>query len=238
MRKYILALAIAFAVLLVSIPLWIVSGVALESRQPTPYPMAQPTATYRAAPGWDDIRVEPSVRTAVGSGVPAFERWYRDAGNTTNGVYCYSFTDESIAGNEKEIFFSLQMPHAWRLGSAIHMHTHWVGASTVATSTVVWGLEYTWAEPITGLFTNTTTITTTNREGGGINTTQYVHNLTEFATITPTVNSDNVSTVMLARLYRNSSIATDTYTDKACLLYIDAHFINDSPSGSIGEYSK
>ena len=233
MRKYILTLAIAISVLLVSIPLWIVSGVALESRAPTAHPIAQPTATYRVAPGWEDMRVEPVVRTTAGN-YPSFDLWY---GNTR----CYTFDDVGVA-QEKEIFFTLQMPHSWRLGSPIHPHVHWSGSLTGGsiTTDVTWVMEYTFAEPLTGVFTDTTTIITgTLKETFVPTTTKYVHNLTELTpVITPTTNSDNVSSILLARVRRASASATDVYTGSACLLYLDFHYVDDSPSGSIGEYSK
>lgn len=229
MKNALTILAVSLMFLALAAPLWIISGVALESRQPTPYPLAQPTATYRTAPGWDDLRVEPVART-TGANAPAFNLWY---GNTR----CYDFDDSA---NEKEIFFTAQMPHAWRLGSAVHPHVHWVGNSTVNNGDVTWVMEYTWAAPLTGVFTATTSIITgTLKETGIATTTQYLHNITELGIITPTTNSNNVSTVMMARLKRASTQTSDTYNSgTACLLYIDLHYINDSPSGSISEYLK
>jgi hypothetical protein len=59
----------------------------------------------------EDLRIEPQART-TGVNVPTFEKWYDDAAGTSRGVYLYSF-DDAIASSEKEIFFTMQMPHAW-----------------------------------------------------------------------------------------------------------------------------
>ncbi len=49
--------------------------------------------------------------------------------------------------------------------------------------------------------------------------------------------ADGLSSILIGRLFRNSSAAGDTYTDKVGLLYIDAHYQINS-LGSTDEYTK
>lgn len=228
MDKTKIAIGLSVIALLMVIPLWLLP---IPQQQGSPTPLVLGTPSARFGISWEDLRVAPNVRQAAGTGVPAFETWIGGA------LRCYSFTDEAVAGNQKEVFMFVQMPHSWRLGTAIHPHVHWIGDTTVTTSTVAWGIEYSWAEPY-GTFTSTTTIiTATAKEDGDINTTALKHYITELGIITPTAENDNVSTIMVARLYRNSAIATDTYTGKACMAFFDIHYLADS-IGSISEYNK
>lgn len=186
---------------------------------------------------YEDIRVEPVTRTGVNN--PAFEQWYDDSGigdtGTTRGVYLYTFGNEVVA-QEKEIHFTMQMPHAWD-GGVIHMHLHWISKTTAVNSKVRWGLEYTMVEP-NAVFGATAAIvyadTPISTDTG---TTAGKHQITEFADITPTTSQDGLSTIIIGRIFRNSSNAADTYTGDVGLLYIDAHYQLNS-LGSDQEYVK
>ena len=188
------------------------------------------------ATAWTDLRIEPSVRQAAGVGVPTFEKYFDDAPGTSRGVFLYSFTDESVAGNEKEVFFTMQMPHEWN-GGDISMHVHFVPAATVNSSDIIWGLEYAW-KSIGEVFGDTLIIqSSTTLRPDDANITAGKHYVAEFADISPGATADDISSILMGRLFRNSSDAGDTYTDKAGLLYIDAHFEVDS-FGSAEEYIK
>ena len=186
---------------------------------------------------WEDLRVEPVART-TGTNAPTFEKWYDDAAGTSRGVYLYSF-DDAAAGSEKEIFFTMQLPHAWA-GTAISMHVHWVGSHDDTTADPRWGLEYTWRE-VGQLFNNTTTIysegTHITFEGNDPDVTAGYHYITEFNDLSTVTG---ISSVLIGRLFRNSSDAGDTYNvsgNKCGLLYIDAHYEVNS-FGSNTEYTK
>lgn len=180
---------------------------------------------------WDDIRIEPSVRSS-GTNVPAFSQWFTN-GAGSRGIYLYTF-DNAVDASEKEVHFTCQLPHAWA-GTPIHIHVHWIAATTAASSKVRWGLEYSWAEPLTA-FGNTALIYATDPEGGDTGTTQYKHMITEFANLTPSTAQDGFSSTLICRLWRDSSDAADTYTNSVGLLYIDAH-IELNKMGSNDEYS-
>lgn len=184
---------------------------------------------------WDDLRIEPIART-TGTNAPTFEKWFDNVAGTSRGVYLYSFPDEAIAGNQKEIFFTMQMPHGWD-GGNIDIHVHWVGASTVNTSDVLWGLEYTWKD-IGEVFGDTTEVSSSLvLTPDDANITAGKHYISSFSVLTPGTTADGLSSILIGRLFRNSSDASDTYTDKVGLLYIDAHYQINS-IGSTDEYSK
>jgi hypothetical protein len=92
--------------------------------------------TYGKNIGRDDLRIEPVART-TGNNAPTFEKRYDDVAGTSRGVYLYSFDDATLA-NEKEIFFTMQMPHDWKLGNDISFHVHRVGSVADTTSTPYW----------------------------------------------------------------------------------------------------
>jgi hypothetical protein len=188
---------------------------------------------------WDDLRVEPVARN-TGANAPSFEKW-KDNGSSSRGVYLYSF-DDVVAGLEKEVFFQMQLPHSWDSG-AIYLHVHWIGDTADTTSAPRWGLEYTWAE-VGATFSDTTIVYSdgSNYIAGGTDAdiTAYRHYVSKFASITPSSSQDTISSILIGRLFRNSSSASDTYdvaNNKCGLLYIDAHFQINS-IGSTDEYTK
>lgn len=139
-----------------------------------------------------------------------------------------AFSYQSVAGNEQQVYFCAQLPHSYRLGSTIHPHVHWVPAvnTTDATEGVRWGLEYEWVS-IGGTFSSTNTIygLETLTKGACINT----HQITSFSAITG--SGKGISSMLVCRLFRNSSNGADTYDGAgatALLLEIDFHFEADT----------
>lgn len=201
-------------------------------------------AVYSGTPTlghWEDLRIEPTVRGA-GARNPSFEKYFDNAAGTSIGVFLYSF-DDVAAASEKEVFFTMQMPHSWRQGTPIHLHCHWVGTSNDTTATPRWGLEYAFKD-IGQTFGDTTTIYATGNimDNGLVDAdiTAGRHYLTEFEAINPDSTCDNVSAILIGRVFRNSSAAADTYNvagNKCGLLYIDAHYLVED-MGSINEYYK
>jgi len=93
------------------------------------------------ASGWADLRVEPVIKIA-GVNDPTYTAWFTN-GAGSRGVFLYNFTDV-ITASEKEITFSVQMPHSWK-GTAIYPHVHWTPSIAGIGQRPVWGLEYTWS---------------------------------------------------------------------------------------------
>ena len=191
---------------------------------------------------FDDLRIEPVART-TGTNAPTFEKWYDDLAGTSRGVYLYSF-DDAAANAEKEIFFTMQMPHTWKEGSTIHLHVHWVGAVNDTTADPRWAVEYIWKD-IGQVFGDSVIIYSdgTHVDGSGspdASVTANKHYITHLADIVPDATQNNLSSILIGRLFRNSSDAGDTYNAggaKCGLLYIDAHIEIDS-FGSESEYIK
>ena len=175
---------------------------------------------------YEDLRIEPVARN-TGSKAPTFTLW-------KGGLYLYDFDDAALA-SEKEIFFTVQMSHTWKEGTAVEPHVHWVNKTAGTAGQVVgWGLEYS-KSSIGGTFPAPTTIYGTTLAGGGDITVADEHLISDFPSIDMT--GDTISTIMVCRLFRNSSDAADTYTGTAGLLYIDWHYERNS-LGSREEYVK
>jgi hypothetical protein len=169
---------------------------------------------------WDDLRVPMTSTKLGGTRDPGFEVFKKNAAGTSQGVFLYWFD----SGTEEEIYFAAQMPHGWDR-SPISPHVHWVPKTTAdgspATQTVIWGLEYAWAE-IGAVFTTTTIITAAAHEPSDANIVAGKHYLTPFADISATASTDGLSSMLVCRLFRDA--ANDTYENDAGLLEIDFHF--------------
>lgn len=175
---------------------------------------------------FDDLRIEPTTRN-TGAKAPAFINWI-------GGLYLYDF-DNAALSSEKEIFFTVQLPHTWKEGTAVEPHVHWVNKSAGTAGQVVrWGLEYS-KQNIGGAFAAPTTVYGTTIAGGADITVANSHAITDFDAIDMT--GETISTIIVCRLFRNSSDAADTYAGTAGLLYIDWHYEINS-MGSRQEYIK
>ncbi len=182
---------------------------------------------------FDDLRVAPNAR-ATGPTVPTFGRVQRDLAGTSNGVYLYQF-DNAAAGSEKEVHFQMQMPHGKLLGSAINVHVHWLPVTAgTAGHTIRWGLEYTWAH-VGESFPVTATVYGDTPVVGAIDVA-LSHCITPFPALTPPAGED-VSSILMCRLFRASANAADTATITAGVLFVDAHVEMDR-LGSRDEYEQ
>ena len=175
---------------------------------------------------WDDLRV-PLSGTKVGSAkIPGFEVFRKDTAGTSQGVYCYQFDTTS----EEELFFAVQLPHKYKLGTDLHPHIHWGVASTPAGGTTVrWGLEYSIANSF-DVFPATEMLYTVTTDP----VTQYKHHITEFGIISGSA-IDDVSTMLLCRVFRD--VANDDFAADAGAFEVDLHYEIDS-LGSRDEYIK
>lgn len=182
------------------------------------------TNSMRLSTSWDDLRV-PVTATNIGTANdPNFSQVLTN-GAGSQGVYTYLFD----ASAEEELFFNVQLPHAWKEGTDIEPHVHWFPTSA-DTGTVRWGLEYTWSS-VNGAFGNTTIIYTNDPADG----TAYKHQLADFSAISAT--GQTLSSMLMCRVFRDAGNVADTYTGDAGLLEIDFHHRIDS-LGSLSEYVK
>ena len=161
---------------------------------------------------------------------------------TTNTLGDSLIFDDAVTNSQKEVFFTMQMPHAWA-GTAVSIHVHWIGNLDDTTAAPIWGLEYTWAN-IGTVFGNSGIVYTDGKNytgaGDDADIVAFKHYISEFADITPTASQDGISSILIGRLFRRSGDASDTYDvagNKCGLLYIDAHY-EVNTLGSRAEYSK
>lgn len=134
------------------------------------------------------------------------------------------------------MYFTVQIPHSYKVGTNLYPHIHWTTKSGTPSGTdVVWGLEYTWMT-IGGTFGNTT-LSTGNTIIDAIGTPSGTgqHLITPLGTITGT--TQGISTIITCRLYRATSDSRDTFGSTTGLLGFDIHFEKDT-EGSRKEYEK
>jgi hypothetical protein len=172
----------------------------------------------QVTPRWTDLQVpESSFRNGVTA--PALTVF-------KGGTRLWAFSE----GDEVE--FTMQMPHSWKLGTAISPHIHCAFPNTNA-GNYVWGLEYTIAN-IGGVFGDTATLESAVTAAPGV---AFKHTLIE---LEPDVDMSGalaaLSTMLACRLYRKAGIA-GAYAADIFLLEADFHYQMDT-LGSAQEFIK
>jgi hypothetical protein len=179
---------------------------------------------------FDDMMVYPDATTRGGSNDPTWGK-FKDNGSGSQGVFLMWFDDDT----EQEVYFCMQIPHSYKVGSTLYPHVHWTTSSgTPTTTNVVWGLEYS-VVAIGGTYSTTTIITGNNILAAISPTGTGQHLITSLGTISGT--GLGISTVLVCRLYRKAGDALDTFSSSTGLLGVDFHFEKDT-EGSRGEYTK
>jgi hypothetical protein len=170
---------------------------------------------------WDDLRI-PGTSVRFGASSPDIAP-FLGAG----GLYLPAFDG---AGTSEQVFFTVQFPHGYKLGTDICPHVHW-SPTTADAGNVKWNLEYTWVE-IGGTFAASATIDVTDAASG----TAWDHQVAGFADINGS-GITTVSSMLVGRLYRDPTDGADTYGADASLLEIDFHHQIDT-IGSLQATSK
>lgn len=181
---------------------------------------------------FDDVMIFPDATSKSGSNPPVFGRFARDAAGTSQGVFLWMFSSST----EQEVYFTIQIPHSYKLGSDIYPHVHWTTVTGTPFGTdVVWSLEYT-VSAIGGIYSTTNTLTTNTVISA---CTPIVgpsqHLISSFSPISGT--GLGISTVLVCRLYRATGNNSDTFGNAVGLLGIDFHIEKDT-EGSRTEFSK
>lgn len=179
---------------------------------------------------WDDLRV--SVLATKGGGIqdPTWTQ-VRTNGAGSQGVYGWSFSQTT----EEEVFFDVQLPHTWEAGTELRPHVHWTHlvASPPGTTSVVWALEYTWANAVNppgNTFGQTSIVRGTQLVEAG---SQYKQFITDLTPLDGT--GKRLSSVLLCRLFREPTNVADTFAAGAIALSIDFHYLSNT-WGSVAEY--
>ena len=168
---------------------------------------------------WDDVRV-PGLLTKIGASAPTL------IAVSSSNLQVYAFDG---AATLEQVFFTIQMPHSYKLGTTIHPHVHWA-PTTASTGDVVWQLEYAMAD-INGTISSETLITATD----AASTVAWQHQYADVGNLTSTFS--DVSGIIMGRLYRDPSDGDDTFGNDAAFLEFDVHFEIDTV-GSRAETSK
>jgi hypothetical protein len=161
----------------------------------------------------DDLRVtidKGSNSAQLGSltGVSGPEIWFFRDGQ---GVEAMSFT--------------LQMPHNWVEGTTIYPHIHWTPRAT-ASGNMKWNLDYTWVN-IDGTFSAATTSSVVIT--GPFTANKHLLSDLTSGNVGIDATGKTVSSVLICRVWRDSSSGTDTYAGDAGGLSMDFHISIKNP---------
>ena len=123
-----------------------------------------------------------------------------------------------------------QLPHAWKEGSNIYPHIHWMPTDT-DDKNVYWRMEYKWVNVRDVEPALWTTVNIQSAAAGAAMT----HQLSSFGAIAGT--GKTISSILTIKISRIGGDALDTYTGDALLKEFDIHYEIDA-NGSKTELSK
>lgn len=174
---------------------------------------------------WDDLRI------TMDRGSDATQI---DFFSGSSGPQIWFFRNNS---GVESMSFTVQLPHTWKEGTSIFPHIHWTPKST-ATGNVEWNFEYTWAnyEPGTPEVFPAVSSTTVVSTGPFTAKSHMITALTS-GDLGIDGTGKKISSVLICRIWRNSSNAADTYEANAGLLFMDFHILVDG-YGSVNKYTK
>lgn len=161
---------------------------------------------------WDDLRTP--VQNLI---VPATKN---PAWGAFNGGQALFFDATTVAGNQEEVYFSLQMPHSWKEGStSLVPHVH-VSSTAGSPGNTRWALAYTWAN-IGSTFQAPTTVFAIQPDMDTLK-----HTVADFTAISGA--GKTIGSMLICKLYRNGASTLDTYPEDAVLLEFDMHYEIDT----------
>ena len=160
---------------------------------------------------FDDFVVPIVAANAAGVSPPSLVK-VNDDGAGSTGVYYYGFAHNAI----REVFFTIQLPHRYKAGTAIRPHIHW-GPTTANTGNVRWGLEYCISN-VNQQAALTSIIYGTGAAPGVLR--QQV--ITGFPHIDGTDLRE--SSLLNCRFFRDATHVSDTYGFSAVAMSFDIHF--------------
>lgn len=141
--------------------------------------------------------------------------------DAADGVYLFPQNDPS-----EIIYFNVQLPHRWKVGSVVYPHVHWHQAANQAP---VWKVDYRWADiggAVGAWQTYTMDVLVKTYTSGTMH--QISNNSTGISGAGKTISS-----ILQCKLYRDDNV----YTGDAGAVSFDVHIEVDS-FGSDTEFSK
>lgn len=171
------------------------------------------TASDTAAYKIDDMRVpldKGSNSASLGTltGIAGPEIWFFRDGQ---GVEAMSFT--------------MQLPHNWKEGTMIFPHIHWIPKATGA-GNIKWNLDYSWADLDEDVPATFPAITTSSVVVTGP-FTMNKHLLSPLTSGNTGISGagKHVSSILICRIWRDSSDGSDTFGADAGGLSVDFHIM-------------
>lgn len=176
---------------------------------------------------WDDLR----VGLDKGSSSASMAYIYG-----SSGPQIYFFKNTGLDA----MSFTVQLPHSWKAGSTIYPHLHWLPKNNDANAShqVIWNFDYTWVNYNTTtpeVFPAITTISIPT-SGPFIANTHLITPLT-IGNVGLDATGKTVSSLLICRIWRNSSAIGDNYSSDCGAISLDFHYEMDT-FGSRSEYSK
>lgn len=166
---------------------------------------------------WDDLRFP---ATAINPpGVVSDPDW-----DATSGGWLFD------SSSTEALYVVAQLPHAWKVGSALRPHVHWE-KTTSAAGTVAWQLRYEWAS--VGFLREALVTLDTPTLAVSDNDTADLHAISALGDIDSV--GKGISDILVMRLERVG--ASDSYGADARLLEFDIHYQIDA-LGSRQEFTK
>ena len=167
---------------------------------------------------WDDVSIQLVSQAGKDASAPGLETF-------RGSLVGYAFDDDST----EELFFSFEMPHGWKTGSALQFHIHYA-CNTTNTGNAVIGLEISGAS-INGVFPVPITQTATVPVDG-TQYKQYVAGIIDDFD----ASALGLSTHFIGRVFRSGADVADTLTGDLFLLTVGVHHEINS-LGSRNEYT-
>jgi hypothetical protein len=164
------------------------------------------------ATGWDDDNLDPSTLTGGGT-LPSSILF------AATGLHIAGFTPN----NTTEIEGKRELPHKYKLGSAISFHAHCYPNNT-NTGVVRLGLEYLFTQEGIAITTSTTIYIEFAASG-----TAWAKQSQAFANITP---PNELGVQFHFRFFRDGAHVNDTFTGDLGISTIGYHYETDTPAGS------
>lgn len=177
------------------------------------------------ATGWEDLRID-GLSTRVGSVAPTDETGFRGSASFASRNFVHNQADE--------VQFSVQMPHSWKVESAVWPHAHispWITNTGTVTVSLVFDC---YDASIGSAFPAASTLYTVTSSWNG--NAQWKH-LLAGGVSAYSMNGMTLSSVQKCRLYRDNTVSGNL-AGKIALLYIDWHYEVDTPAGSRGTLAK
>ncbi len=170
---------------------------------------------YKNTTGWNDF-IFPGLtfpRTASNAPVVAVFRGTLDMISFENG-----------GAQPKETWAQIHVLHDYIDGTKIFPHIHWAHSVASPSGDVKWQIDYSVSKGHSGgIFPAPTTISLIQTAAA-----QYTHQIIETTTANaiPAAELEPDSVIMF-RVYRDSSDPEDTFANDAFLIYFDIHYQSD-----------